>query len=159
MSEELSKSAAKIQDTLERFGFDLKVIELSDSTRTSQEAAEALGCDVAQIAKAIIFKAKESQRPILVIASGINRVNEKLIKTYTGEKIEKADAAFVLEQTGFVIGGIPPAGHKTSILTFIDEDLLNHEELWAAAGTPHAVFKLTPDKLLKLTNGKVVKVK
>lgn len=135
------------------------MIEFSNSTRTAQEAADAIGCTVGQIAKSLIFKGKTSQKPILIIASGTNRVNEKLVKEYVGEKLEKADADFVLEHTGFAIGGVPPVGHITSINTFIDEDLMQYDEIWAAAGTPNAVFKLTPKILLEITKGSVIKVK
>ncbi len=159
MSSNLSKSAEKVQIVLNKFGFELNVIELSNSTRTAQEAADTIGCDVSQIAKSLIFKGKTSQKPILIVASGTNRVNEKAIKEYLGEKLEKADADFVLAHTGFAIGGIPPIGHKTSITTLIDEDLMQYEEIWAAAGTPHAVFKLTPKILTEITNGDIISIK
>ena len=148
-----------MQAALDKFGLELKVIELPDSTRTAQEAAKAIGCTVGQIAKSLIFKGKTSQNPILIIASGPNRVNENAIKEYAGEELVKADARFVLEQTGFAIGGIPPVGHKTPIITFIDEDLMLYDEIWAAAGTPNAVFKLTPEILVDITKGRVIKVK
>jgi len=159
MSYNLKKSAERVQAILNEFGFELNVIEFSDSTRTAQEAANAIGCTVGQIAKSLIFKGKSSQKPILIIASGTNRVNEKLVKEYTGEKLEKADAEFVLENTGFVIGGIPPVGHTKPIDTFIDEDLMQYSEIWAAAGTPNAVFKLTPEILVEITKGSIIKVK
>lgn len=159
MSSDLSKSAEKVQSALNQFGFELNVVELSESTRTAQEAADTIGCQVSQIAKSLIFKCKNSQKPLLIIASGTNRVNEKVIKQYIGEKLEKADADFVLEHTGFVIGGIPPIGHKNSITTLIDEDLMQYEEIWAAAGTPHAVFKLTPKILTEITQGSIVSIK
>lgn len=159
MSSNLKKSAARVQKAVNEFGFELNVIEFSNSTRTAQEAADAIGCTVGQIAKSLIFKGKTSQKPILIIASGTNRVNEKLVKEYVGEKLEKADADFVLEHTGFAIGGVPPVGHITSISTFIDEDLMQYDEIWAAAGTPNAVFKLTPKILLEITKGSVIKVK
>jgi prolyl-tRNA editing enzyme YbaK/EbsC (Cys-tRNA(Pro) deacylase) len=155
----LSKSAKKIQSVLDQYGLELTVIELTESTRTSKDAAAAIGCEVAQIAKSLIFKGKRTQKPVFVIASGINRVNENLIQEYLGEEIEKAEATFVLEHTGFVIGGVPPIGHLNYIKPFIDEDLLKYPEIWSAAGTPNAVFKLTPDDLLKITNGQVVPVK
>ncbi|WP_454051997.1 YbaK/EbsC family protein [Clostridium sp. Marseille-Q7071] len=159
MSSNLSKSAEKVQIVLNKFGFELNVIELSDSTRTAQEAADTIGCDVSQIAKSLIFKGKTSQNPILIVASGTNRVNEKAIKGNLREKLEKADADFVLAHTGFAIGGIPPIGHKTSITTLIDEDLMQYEEIWAAVGTPHAVFKLTPKILTEITNGDIISIK
>jgi len=159
MSSSLKKSAERVQAVLNEFGFELNVVEFSDSTRTAQEAANAIGCTVGQIAKSLIFKGKSSQKPILIIASGANRVNEKVVKEYAGEKLEKADAEFVLEHTGFAIGGVPPVGHVKPITTFIDEDLTQYSEIWAAAGTQHAVFKLTPEILIKITEGKVIKVK
>ncbi|WML34153.1 YbaK/EbsC family protein [Clostridium sp. OS1-26] len=159
MSSDLSKSAEKVQNILNQFGFELNVVELSESTRTAQEAADTIGCQVSQIAKSLIFKCKNSQKPLLIIASGTNRVNEKVIKQYIGEKLEKADADFVLEHTGFAIGGIPPIGHKNSITTLIDEDLMQYEEIWAAAGTPHAVFKLNPKILTEITKGNTVSIK
>lgn len=159
MSKELSPSARKIQQALEQRGVKLQVVELKESTRTSQEAAQAIGCEVGQIVKSVIFKAKRSGRPILVIASGVNRVDERKIEELIGEPLGKADADFVRARTGFVIGGVPPICHDEPIQTFIDQDLLSHRELWAAAGTPNAVFRLTPDELLFLSDGKVAPVK
>jgi prolyl-tRNA editing enzyme YbaK/EbsC (Cys-tRNA(Pro) deacylase) len=154
----LSSSAQKFQQSLKAIGMSLEVIELADSTRTSLEAAHALGCQVGQIAKSLVFRALISHRPLLVIASGSNRVNEKVIAELVGEVIGKADADFVRERTGYVIGGVPPLGHTESLQTFIDQDLWQYPEIWAAAGTPHAVFRLTPDDLLRMTGGLVIKV-
>lgn len=159
MADPLSASAQKVQDALTALGFDLQVVELPDSTRTSAEAAQALGCEVAQIAKSLIFRGGTTDKPILVIASGINRVNEKELGTLIGEAIEKPDADFVRKKTGFVIGGVPPVGHLESLTIFIDEDLLQLQEIWAAAGTPRAVFRLTPNDLVKMTGGQVIAVK
>ncbi len=154
----LSPSAQKVQQALNAIGMQLDVVELPDSTRTSVEAAQAIGCQVGQIAKSIIFRALASQRPIMVIASGPNRVNEKVIETLIGEAIGKADADFVRQRTGFVIGGVPPVGHTEQIETFIDTSLLQYPEIWAAAGTPHAVFRLTPADLMRMTGGKLVQL-
>jgi prolyl-tRNA editing enzyme YbaK/EbsC (Cys-tRNA(Pro) deacylase) len=156
---QLHTSAEKVQIALRKLGLPLKVVELKDTTRSAKEAAQAIGCQVEQIAKSLIFKTKISSTPILVIASGPNRVNESIISQMTGEEIEKADADFVLEQTGFVIGGVPPLGHKQMLKTYIDRDLLQYEYIWAAAGTPHAVFKLTPTDLCRITNGQVISIK
>lgn len=153
------KSTEKVQAALSKYGFELNIVEFSESTRTAQEAADAIGCTVGQIAKSLIFKGKESQKPILIITSGSNRVNEKSVKELIGEKLEKADAKFVLEHTGFVIGGVPPVGHATPINTFIDEDLMRYNEIWAAAGTPNTVFKLTPEILAEITKGRIINVK
>jgi prolyl-tRNA editing enzyme YbaK/EbsC (Cys-tRNA(Pro) deacylase) len=159
MNQKLSSSAQRVQEAIRQRGLALEVIELPQSTRTAVEAAQAVGCEVAQIVKSLIFKAKRSERPILVIASGANRVNEKVIETLIGEPLGKADADFVHQQTGFVIGGVPPVGHVQPIQTFIDEDLLQYDEIWAAAGTPHAVFKLTPQILIELCGGQVISIK
>ncbi len=154
----LSASALKVQQALNAIGMLLEVVELPGSTRTAQEAAQAVGCQVGQIAKSIIFQALASHRPILVIASGPNRVNEKVIEELIGEAIAKADADFVRQRTGFVIGGVPPIGHSEHLETFVDQDLLVYQEIWAAAGTPHAVFRLTPGDLLRMTSGMVIRV-
>ena len=154
----LSKSADKVQTAIQGAGMQLVVVELPDSTRTATEAAQAIGCLVGQIAKSIVFQAVTHQRPILVIASGTNRVNEAVIAEHIGEQISKANADFVQQHTGFVIGGVPPVGHNEPLETFIDQDLLQYQEIWAAAGTPHAVFRLTPGDLLRLTSGVVLKV-
>ncbi|HEK9100103.1 YbaK/EbsC family protein [Bacillus pfraonensis] len=155
----LKESAQIVQNKLIELGLKNEVVELPESTRTAQEAADAIGCGVAQIAKSIIFKLKNSNEPILVVASGINRVNEKKIGQLLGEKLGKADADFVRTHTGFVIGGVPPFGHVREITTFIDEDLLQYHEIWAAAGHPKAVFQLTPVQLRGITRGRVVCVK
>jgi prolyl-tRNA editing enzyme YbaK/EbsC (Cys-tRNA(Pro) deacylase) len=159
MSQLLSSSAQKVQDALQAIGLSLQVVELPDSTRTAVEAAQAIGCQVGQIVKSLVFKGKRSEQPILVIASGSNRVNEKAIETLISEPLGKADADFVRQRTGFVIGGVPPLGHNEALETFIDEDLFQYEEIWAAAGTPHAVFRLKPDDLPRMTGGKVINIK
>ena len=158
MTHSLSSSATKVQKALQEKGFTMLVLELPTSTRTALEAAQAVGCDVAQIVKSLIFKAKQTEKPILVIASGANRVNEKAIEALIGEPLGKADADYVRQQTGFVIGGVPPLGHIQPIQTFIDQDLFQYDEIWAAAGTPNAVFRLTPTVLLEITAGQVVKI-
>jgi len=153
----LSKRAKAFQSNLTELGYDNEVKQLADSTRTAKEAAEAIGCDVSQIAKSIIFKLKNSEKPLLVIASGNNRINEQTVESYLSDQLTKADADFVSEHTGYVIGGVPPLAHKEPIQTFIDEDLFTYTDIWAA-GHPKAVFHLTPDQLVEMTNGKVVKV-
>lgn len=159
MPESLSASAQKVQDALEALGGQFEVVELPGSTRTAVEAAQAIGVQVGQIVKSLIFKTKHSHRPILVIASGSNRVKEKKIEALIEEPLGKADADFVREQTGFAIGGIPPVGHTNPLQTFIDKDLLQYDEIWAAAGTPHAVFRLSPAELTRITNGTLVDIK
>jgi prolyl-tRNA editing enzyme YbaK/EbsC (Cys-tRNA(Pro) deacylase) len=155
----LSSSAQKVQDALRALGHEIQVVELPASTRTSSEAAQAVGCQVGQIAKTLVFKTVETRRPVLVIASGANRVNEERIKALVGEAVEKANADFVRERTGFAIGGVPPVGHPETVEIYIDQDLLEFDEIWAAAGTPHAVFRLTPKELARMTGGTITVTK
>lgn len=154
--DELKNSAQIVQDKLAARGLPNQVVELPDSTRTAQEAANTIGCDISQIAKSIIFRRKAADLPLLIVASGTNRVNERAISHLLNEKIGKADADFVQKHTGYVIGGVPPFAHKESIETLIDEELMKYKVIWAAAGHPKAVFQLTPEQLVELTNGKVV---
>lgn len=159
MPTELSASARKVQEALDTYGLNLEVKELPASTRTAIEAAQAVGCDVGQIVKSLVFKTKRSGRPILILVSGKNRVDERKIESLLQEPLGKADADFVREQTGFAIGGVPPLGHIKKIITFIDRDLFLYNEVWAAAGTPHAVFRLSPEELKLISQGEVVDVK
>ncbi len=158
MFNDLSSSAKKVQEALDRFGIPGKVVEMPDSTRTAVEAAQAIGCTVGQIVKSLVFKGATSQMAVLILASGINRVDVNRIAEILGEPVEKADPEFVREQTGFVIGGVPPIGFEKTIKTLIDQDLLTYSEIWAAAGTPHAVFQLLPTDLVRITNGQVVQI-
>ena len=155
----LSLSAQKIQDLLNSLGYNYTVIEHAESTRTAQEAADRAGCELGQIVKSLVFRGKESGRPILVLTSGANRVDEKRISGYAGEAIGRADANFVRDVTGFAIGGVPPIGHAQRMETYIDEDLLPYRTIWAAAGTPNAIFELKTEDLQKMTSGRVVMVK
>lgn len=159
MTQKLSASAQRVQHALKAQGMDLRVTELPDSTRTAVAAAQAVGCAVGQIVKSLIFQGKKTRQPYLVLVSGANHVDEKKLRRIVGEKIGKADADFVRAHTGFAIGGVSPVGHKEPLSTVIDEDLLGYEQLWAAAGTPHAVFALTPADLQQLTAGQVENVK
>jgi prolyl-tRNA editing enzyme YbaK/EbsC (Cys-tRNA(Pro) deacylase) len=152
------QSARTVQEALASRGLQCQVVELPSSTRTAREAAASIGCEVAQIAKSIVFKASESGRAIMVVASGVNRINEKAIASCLGEPVEKATPEFVRESTGFAIGGVPPCGHGHSLITFVDRDLLSLAVLWAAAGTPNAVFRVEPEDLVALTGGRVVDV-
>jgi prolyl-tRNA editing enzyme YbaK/EbsC (Cys-tRNA(Pro) deacylase) len=155
----LSPSAQKIQDLLNTLGYNYTVIEHTESTRTAQEAAERAGCELGQIVKSLIFKGNDSGKPILVLTSGANRVDEKRIHEYAGESISRANADFVRAATGFAIGGVPPVGHPQAMETYIDEDFLQYQTIWSAAGTPNAIFELKTEDLLTMTNGKVVQVK
>lgn len=142
-----SDGAMRIQAIL---GDGFRVLEFDQSTHSSAEAATAIGCDVAQIAKSMLFKAADGT-PVLVVASGTNRVDEKKVAALLGQKISRADAGYVLERTGFAVGGVPPVGHATPPMVFLDRDLQGYSRIWAAAGSPNAVFALSPDDLVRLT--------
>jgi Cys-tRNA(Pro) deacylase len=155
----LKDSAQRVQAALDARGLQLRVREFPASTRTSEEAAAAVGCDLAQIAKSLVFRARETGRPVLIVASGANRVDEKKVAALLGEKIERADPDFVRAKTGFAIGGIPPVGHAEPPVVLLDQDLFQLATIWAAAGTPNAVFELTPEDLRALTDGTVADVR
>lgn len=154
----LSPSAQKVQDALQARGFDCQVIEFAQTTRTSADAAAAVGCDVGQIAKSIVFRGKRSHKPVLVIASGANRINEKRLRDLIGEPVEKPDADYVRAQTGYAIGGVPPLGHSQPLHVLIDQDLLAYTEIWAAAGTSNAVFRLQAADLAAISGGQVAQI-
>ncbi|RPJ17654.1 MAG: YbaK/EbsC family protein [Desulfobacteraceae bacterium] len=154
MASKLSDSAKRVQEFLSAKGFSFEVKELPRSTRTAQEAADSVGCAVAQIAKSLVFREMNTDLPVLVIASGSNRVDLAKIEKETGLKLGKADGAFVKERVGYAIGGVPPAGHNEPLVTILDPDLKKHESIWAAAGTPSALFQLNPADLEPLTNGR-----
>jgi prolyl-tRNA editing enzyme YbaK/EbsC (Cys-tRNA(Pro) deacylase) len=154
----LRPAAARVQQILAEMGLATEVVEFAETTRTSADAAAQIGCAVAEIAKSLIFRAKTTNRPVLVIASGANRVNEKAVEALLGEKLGKADADFVREATGYAIGGVAPVGHIRPPVTYIDEDLLKLGTIWAAAGTPFAVFRLKPNDLQRLTGGQVARI-
>jgi prolyl-tRNA editing enzyme YbaK/EbsC (Cys-tRNA(Pro) deacylase) len=147
-----------VEQALIERGLDTAVRQMPDSTRTAQEAAAALGCEVGQIAKSLVFRGEESGEPVLVIASGADRVDEQRLAEVIGEPVGKADADFVRTRTGFGIGGVPPVGHAEPIRTLIEERLLVFEPIWAAAGTPHHVFPVSGDELRRVTGGEVVAV-
>jgi prolyl-tRNA editing enzyme YbaK/EbsC (Cys-tRNA(Pro) deacylase) len=156
--EPLSPSAQKVQDALTAQGFAYQVVESPTPSRTAAEAARLVGGQVGQICKSLVFRTRQTARPVLVITSGANQVNEWRIGVLLKEPLEKAPAAFVREHTGFAIGGVPPLGHPKPLDTFIDQDLLKHQEIWAAGGTPNALFRLVPADLVTMTSGRVVKV-
>ncbi len=148
-------TALRVQAAL---GPSFTVLEFEASTRTAAEAAEAIGCTVGQIAKSLLFRTLAGDRPVLVVASGPDRVGEAKLARVVGEAIGRADAAFVRERTGFAIGGVPPVGHAQALTTIIDPSLGAFDEIWAAAGTPNAVFRLSFDDLVRLTGGTVADV-
>jgi prolyl-tRNA editing enzyme YbaK/EbsC (Cys-tRNA(Pro) deacylase) len=143
-------SALKVQAAL---GPAYTVLEFDASTRTAAEAAGAIGCAVAEIAKSLIFRAEPSGRAVLAIASGVDRIDEAKLGALIGERIGRADAEFVRAKTGFAIGGVPPLGHAEPLPIVIDDALFAFDTIWAAAGTPNAVFRTGPAELLGLTGG------
>lgn len=155
----LSPSAQKFQDYLAAGGHPHIVVEHNQSTRTSAEAADAIGCTVAQIAKSLVFVTRRTKQPLMIIASGSNRVDTKLVGASIGEPLDRADPDFVRQVTGYAIGGVPPVGHARPLKILIDEDLMRFETIWAAAGAPTAVFELIPAELLTMTGGSVMKLK
>lgn len=160
MQPKLAKSAVSVQEALDKLKLECKVIELPSSTRTAIDAASSIGCDIGQIVKSLIFRTKKTRKPVLVLASGPNQVDIKTIEDCAGESITKADADFVRDVTGFAIGGIPPVGHKNVIdLIYIDQDLMALDEVWAAAGTPNAVFCIKSQDLFKATGGNLIDIK
>lgn len=154
MQSKLSKSAASVQKVLDEHKLKSIVLELPSCTRTALEAATSIGCDLQQIVKSLVFRTKATCQPVLVLASGLNQVDLAKLTQQVGEDVVKADADFVRAVTGFAIGGIPPIGHKTEIdFVYIDESLLEFDEVWAAAGTPNAVFCIHSQDLLKAARG------
>lgn len=153
----LPESAQRVARLLLELGHDKPVVVLPQTGKTSAEAAAGLGCEVAQIAKSIIFRRASDNAPVLVIASGANRVDEAKVASQVGA-LAKADARFVRDMTGYAIGGVCPIGHAVKPVMLLDADLFNYESLWAAAGHPHAVFNLTPAQLAAMTGAPVVDV-
>jgi len=155
----LSDSAQRVENWLADRGLPGRVREMTESTRTSAEAAAAIGCAVAQIAKSLVFRGRDSGGPLMVVASGVNRVDEKKLAALVGERIARPDADYVRGVTGFVISGVPPVAHEQAIRILIDRDLLALDPIWAAAGTPVAVFRLSAAELIALTSGEVADLK
>lgn len=149
----LPPAAARVQRALDALGVEGDVRVLPGSTRSAEEAAATIGTTVARIAKSLVFRGHSSGEPILVVASGANRVDEAAVAGAVGEPMSLASAAFVRERTGYAVGGVPPIGHDPPLRTLLDEDLFDHPEIWAAAGTPRAVFATTAETLLEATGG------
>ena len=154
----MNASTQLVQTYLHRVGHRGEIVMLADSARTAAQAAAALGCEVAQIAKSLVFAAADGHG-VLVIASGSNRVDEARIAALLGESIGEATAAQVREWTGYTIGGVPPVAHQTPLRTFLDADLAQYAQIWAAAGHPHAVFPLSFTDLVRWTGGTVAHIK
>lgn len=154
----LPPAALRVQAALRAAGSEARVAEMPASTRTAEEAALACGCPVGAIVKSLVFRGETSGEPVLVLTSGANRVHETRLGRHVGERLSRADAAFVRDVTGFAIGGVPPLAHARPMRVLIDRDLGGHARLWAAAGTPNAVFPTTAEELARLTGGELVTV-
>jgi prolyl-tRNA editing enzyme YbaK/EbsC (Cys-tRNA(Pro) deacylase) len=147
-----------VRDALTRAGLDATIVELPGAARTARAAADHLGCDVGQIANSLVFRAQTSDGAVLVMSSGARRVDLARLSALVGEPIGKADADFVRSRTGFVIGGVAPVGHTGALKKFVDRSLAAYDAIWAAAGHPHTVFRLTYAQLLAITGGAEVDV-
>jgi len=152
----LSKKSKLVQDYLLQFGLKVDILEYSESTKTAQEAADAIGCEIGQIVKSLVFNSND--KGLLFLVSGNNKLDVDKVARELKIEIKKADADFVKKVTGFSIGGVPPVAHETKMETYIDQDLLAYDEVWAAAGMPFSVFRLESPMLQPLTNGKVIAV-
>jgi prolyl-tRNA editing enzyme YbaK/EbsC (Cys-tRNA(Pro) deacylase) len=144
-------TALRTEELLRDAGIDTQVVEFEQTTRTSAEAAAAIGCSVAEIAKSVVFRGRTSGQAIVVVASGNNRVSEAKVAALLGEPLARADAEFVRAATGYAIGGVAPVGHVQAVRLLLDAELRRFARIWAAAGTPFAVFALTPDELARVT--------
>jgi prolyl-tRNA editing enzyme YbaK/EbsC (Cys-tRNA(Pro) deacylase) len=147
-----------VQAALRALGSRAEVREMPASTRTAAEAAAACGCEQGAIVKSLVFRGAETGTPILVLTSGTNRVHERRLGRLLGETLERPDAGFVRTVTGYAIGGVPPLGHATRMRVVMDRDLSGYAEIWAAAGTPRAVFPTTPAELARMTGAEVAEV-
>ena len=157
-AEGLGRSSSRVAEELRRLGATAEVREMPESTRTATDAAAAVGCAVAQIVKSLVFRSVVSDEPVLVLVSGADRVDEALLAQVVGEAVEQATGKFVRERTGYAIGGVPPVGHAQPVGTYLDAHLLDHALVWAAAGTPRAVFCIAPAELVRITSARVVAV-
>jgi len=153
MASPLPPAAERVHQALAALGIFVQIQEFPQGTRTAQDAARAIGATLGQIVKSLVFVA--DRRPLLVLASGRNRVDPgKLARAVGAARVDRADADFVRATTGFAIGGVPPVGHPTPLVTFIDEDLLTYDIVYAAAGTPTAIFPIAPRDLVRITGGR-----
>jgi prolyl-tRNA editing enzyme YbaK/EbsC (Cys-tRNA(Pro) deacylase) len=143
----------RVATCLEQFGIEFEIRLLSDAVRTAKLAAEALGCDIGQIANSLIFRDLASDNAVLIMCAGDRRVDLQKVRALRGINLGKADAGFVRRQTGFAIGGVPPVAHSSPLLCLLDASLQRHDDIWAAAGTPESVFRMAPEQLQRITGG------
>ena len=155
---ELQDASKRVAAAAQALGLAIEIRALTASTRTAEDAATACSCGVAQIVKSLVFRGAASGKPYLLLVSGANRVDEAGVATAIGESLVRPDARFVREVTGYAIGGIPPFGHASLLATFIDRDLLAHDKVFAAAGTPQSIFSCDPRRLAEATGGRVITV-
>lgn len=155
---DLTGSARRVADALGALGMADGVRVMPDSTRTAEEAAAAIGCEVGQIVKSLVFRAVEADAPLLVLVSGADRVDIGKLSVAVGGEVERATGRFVRDRTGFAIGGVAPIGFESPVRTLLDRGLLGHEVVWAAAGTPNSVFAIPPADLVRATSAEVVAV-
>ena len=155
---ELKPAARRVQEALRARGLDSEVRHMRQTTRTAEEAAAACGCAVGQIVKSLVFRGSQSGKPYLLLVSGANRVDEKAVAERIGEALRRPDAQYVRDVTGFAIGGIPPLGHDSPLDTYIEEALLAWDVVWAAAGTPDAVFPIAPARLAEAVGANIIAV-
>jgi len=158
MDDDLPRSAKRVRDALLALDIPADIHRTPDSTRTAPEAAAAVGCELGAIVKSLVFRGASGE-PVLALVSGDNRGDEALIAAAVGEAVERPDAAYVREVTGYAIGGIPPFGHPAPVRTVMDEDLHRFETVWAAAGHPHAIFPIAPALLAEKTGARVGRIK
>jgi Cys-tRNA(Pro) deacylase len=144
--------------TLNALGVQAEVREFGESTATAQEAAEAIGTGVERIVKSLVFASSDG-RPLLVLVSGANRVDLSRLAAVVGQPVGRANANQVRQATGFAIGGVPPVGHPSTLPVYVDADLLQYDQVWAAAGTPNSVFAIAPNDLVRVADGEVVALK
>jgi len=152
-------TALRTSQLLRDAGIDTQVVEFEQPTRTSADAAAAIGCSVAEIAKSIVFRGADSGQAVVVVASGDNRVSEAKVSEKVGEPLARADGDFVRAATGYAIGGVAPVGYSESVKLILDEDLKRFDKVWAAGGTPFSVFPLQPDQLRRLTGAEWADIK
>ena len=158
MSDDLPRSSRRVHAALVALDLPADIVHLADATRTAPEAAAAVGCELGAIVKSLVMRGVQSGEPVLALVSGSNRADLELLTAAVGEAIERPDATYVREVTGYAIGGIPPVGHPAPVRTVLDEDLVRFETVWAAAGNPHAVFPIAPGSLAEATDATITRL-
>ncbi|MDA0184142.1 YbaK/EbsC family protein [Solirubrobacter phytolaccae] len=158
MTDDLPRSSRRVHAALVALGLPADIVHLEDATRTAPEAAAAVGCELGAIVKSLVMRGVTSGQPVLALVSGSNRADLELLEAALDEQVERPDATYVREVTGYAIGGIPPVGHPAPVRTFMDEDLLQYETVWAAAGHPHTIFPIAPSALADAAGATVTRL-